>query len=393
MKKKILIVDDSALMRRVLCDIINSDDRFEVAEYAIDGADGFKKICAKNYDAVVLDVYMPKMTGLELLREMQKSKVYANVLMASTTTGEGAKETLMALELGAVDFIKKPENVADARHDEFKKRFLDLLDVVSKTDRSHMAKAGQQSASSSGKGTTFVSRYDVNFHTKPGMFTEQPAAPRAGGTAGPKKESSAVNNIQLPKVPGRKIVAIASSTGGPKALQEVIPRLPGNLKAPVLLVQHMPKGFTASLASRLDELSQVKVMEAREGQAIANGNVYIAPGGAHLKAGKSAGSMKLHLTDEPTREGVKPCANYMFESLVDSGYDEVVCVVLTGMGCDGTAGIKELSKKQKVRVIAQNEESCTVYGMPRSIVDSGLADDVVPLSQVADQIIKNVGVL
>ncbi len=380
-------------MRRVLCDIINSDDRFEVAEYAIDGADGFKKICAKNYDAVVLDVYMPKMTGLEMLREMQKSKVYANVLMASTTTGEGAKETLMALELGAVDFIKKPENVADARHDEFRKRFLDLLDVVSKTDRSHMAKAGQQSASSSGKGTTFVSRYDVNFHTRPRMFTEHTAAPRAGGTAGPKKESSAVNNIQLPKVPGRKIVAIASSTGGPKALQEVIPRLPGNLKAPVLLVQHMPKGFTASLASRLDELSQVKVMEAREGQAIANGSVYIAPGGAHLKAGKSAGSMKLHLTDEPTREGVKPCANYMFESLVDSGYDEVVCVVLTGMGCDGTAGIKELSKKQKVRVIAQNEESCTVYGMPRSIVDSGLADDVVPLSQIADQIIKNVGVL
>ena len=121
--------------------------------------------------------------------------------------------------------------------------------------------------------------------------------------------------------------------------------------------------------------------------------MYIAPGGVHLKAGKSAGGIKLHLTDEPAREGVKPCANYMFESLVDSGYDEVVCVVLTGMGCDGTAGIEELKKKQKVRVIAQNEESCTVYGMPRSIVDGGLADDVVPLSQVADQIIKNVGVL
>lgn len=393
MKKKILIVDDSALMRRVLCDIINSDDRFEVAEYAIDGADGFKKICAKTYDAVVLDVYMPKMTGLELLREMQKSKVYANVLMASTTTGEGAKETLMALELGAVDFIKKPENVADARHDDFKKRFLELLDVVCKASSDHMAKAGQQSASSGRKGTTFVTRYDVNFHTKPGMFTDPKAAPRAGGTAEPKKESAAGNSIPFPKVPGRKIVAIASSTGGPKALQEVIPRLPKNLKAPVLLVQHMPKGFTASLASRLNELSQVNVVEAREGQMIANGNVYIAPGGAHLKAGKSAGTMKLHLTDEPTREGVKPCANYMYESLVDSGYDEVVCVVLTGMGCDGTAGITELKKKQKVRVIAQNEESCTVYGMPRSIVDGGLADDVVPLSQVADQIIKNVGVL
>lgn len=393
MKKKILIVDDSALMRRVLCDIINSDDRFEVSEYAIDGADGFKKICAKPYDAVVLDVYMPKMTGLEMLREMQKSKVYANVLMASTTTGEGAKETLMALELGAVDFIKKPENVADARHDDFRKRFLDLLDVVSKANSSYMARAGQQSASSARKGTTFVSRYDVNFHTRPGMFTDLKQAPSAGGAAEPKKDSAVREVVQLPKVAGKKIVAIASSTGGPKALQEVIPRLPKNLKAPVLLVQHMPKGFTASLASRLNELSEVNVVEASEGQAIANGSVYIAPGGAHLKAGKSAGGIKLHLTDEPAREGVKPCANYMYESLVDSGYDEVVCVVLTGMGCDGTAGIVELKKKQKVRVIAQDEESCTVYGMPRSIVDGGLADNVVPLSQVADQIIKNVGVL
>ena len=383
-------------MRRVLCDIINSDDRFEVAEYAIDGADGFKKICAKTYDAVVLDVYMPKMTGLEMLREMQKSKVYANVLMASTTTGEGAKETMMALELGAVDFIKKPENVADARHEDFRKRFLELLDVVTKANSNYMARAGQHSATSARKGVTFVSRYDVNFHTKPGMFSEQKTAPRAGGTvtaSEQKKDDTASRNASLPKVPGRKIVAIASSTGGPKALQEVIPRLPKNLKAPVLLVQHMPKGFTASLASRLNELSEVNVLEAKEGQAISNGSVYIAPGGAHLKAGKSAAGIKLHLTDEPSREGVKPCANYMYESLVDSGYDEVVCVVLTGMGCDGTAGIVELKKKQKVRVIAQNEESCTVYGMPRSIVDGGLADDVVPLSQVADQIIKNVGVI
>lgn len=396
MKKKILIVDDSALMRRVLCDIINSDNRFEVAEYAVDGADGFKKLCAKTYDAVVLDVYMPKMTGLEMLREMQKSKVYANVLMASTTTGEGAKETLMALELGAVDFIKKPENVADARHDEFKKRFLELLDVVTKANSNYMARAGQ-SALTAHKGATFVSRYDVNFHTKPGMFTGQKTASRAGDApeakADPKMDDTAAKQANLPKVPGRKIVAIASSTGGPKALQEVIPKLPKNLKAPVLLVQHMPKGFTASLASRLNELSEVNVREAREGEVISNGNVYIAPGGAHLKAGKSAGSMKLHLTDEPTREGVKPCANYMYESLVDSGYDEVVCVVLTGMGSDGTAGIVELKKKQKVRVIAQNEESCTVYGMPRSIVDGGLADEVVPLSKVADHIIKNVGVI
>ncbi|MCR5508577.1 MAG: chemotaxis-specific protein-glutamate methyltransferase CheB [Lachnospiraceae bacterium] len=388
MKKKILIIDDSALMRRVLCDIINSDDRFEVAEYAVDGADGFKKLCLKSYDAVVLDVYMPKMTGLELLREMQKSKVYANVLMASTTTGEGAKETITALDLGAVDFIKKPENVADARHDDFKKRFLDLLDVVTRTDSNYMAKAWQQSqASGRSTGKTFVSRYDVNFHLTPGALKKAPVT-----SAETKRSDGTEEARQYPKVPGRKIVAIASSTGGPKALQEVIPRLPGTLNAPVLLVQHMPKGFTASLAARLNELSELNVCEAKEGETVRNGTVYVAPGGVHLKAGRNAGNIKLHLSDEPTREGVKPSANYMYESLIGSGYDEVVCVVLTGMGCDGTVGIRELKKKQKVRVIAQNEESCTVYGMPRSVIDGGLSDEVVPLSQVADQIIKNVGV-
>ena len=130
MKKKILIIDDSALMRRVFCDIINSDDRFEVVNTATDGAEGFKFICQKEYDAVVLDVYMPKMTGIQLLEEMQRSKVSARIIMASTTTGEGARETLDALSLGAIDFIKKPENVADTRKDEFSKRFLDLLYVV-----------------------------------------------------------------------------------------------------------------------------------------------------------------------------------------------------------------------------------------------------------------------
>lgn len=378
MKKKILVVDDSALMRRVLCDIINSDERFEVADIAIDGAEGFKLIVARHYDAVVLDVYMPRMTGLQMLKELQKSGVQANIMMASTTTDEGARETLDALELGAIDFIKKPENVADARHDDFKERFLSVLEVVAGARIS--TRRPTPVSTSSEKGRVFTQRYDVNFHTR-------------GETDMPSSDQGGISLKKHDSVTGEKIVAIASSTGGPRALQDVIPKLPKNLNAPVLLVQHMPKGFTKSLADRLDEISPIKVSEACDGEKIEKGHVYIAPGGKHLKLMKKPGGVyEIALTDEPNREGVKPCANYMYESLMQSDFAEVTCAVLTGMGADGTAGIKALSAKKKIFCVAQDEESSTVYGMPKSIAKTGLCNCVVPLISVADQIIKNVGV-
>ena len=392
MKKKILIIDDSALMRRMWRDIIDTDDRFEAGDIAVNGAEGFKRIVAGNYDAVVLDVYMPQMTGLEMLEEMQKSNVRANVLMASTTTREGARETLTALELGAIDFITKPENVADTRNESFRKRFLDLLWVVS---NANPAAGRKPKPSVTAAPKTFVARYDVNFHTMP---KETPQEAKEAKEVKEVKEARPalsvprVANVSYPKGKGRKIVAIASSTGGPKALQQVIPKLPGNLCAPVLLVQHMPKGFTLSLAEHLNEQSDIVVEEAKENTRLENGHVYIAQGGKHLKAAYRNNAYFLECTDEPTREGVKPCANYMFESLIDSVFDEVVCVVMTGMGSDGTEGIVNLSKSKKVHVIAQNEDTCTVYGMPRSIVLAGLANDIVPLEEVAEQIIKEVGV-
>lgn len=380
MKKKILVIDDSALMRRMWRDIIATDDRFEATDFAVNGAEGFKRIVAGNYDAVVLDVYMPQMTGLQMLEEMHKSNVHANVLMASTTTRDGARETLTALELGAIDFITKPENVADTRNDAFRERFLNLLWTVS---NANPAAVRRPKPVHSSEHRTFEARYDVNFHTaKPQSPTPEAAKPY---TATPSP-------VAFPKGRGGKIVAIACSTGGPKALQHVIPKLPKNLYAPVLLVQHMPKGFTLSLAEHLNEQSAVVVEEAKENMRLENGHVYVAPGGKHLKAVHRNNAYFLQCTDEPTREGVKPCANYMFESLIDSAFEEVVCVVMTGMGSDGTEGIVNLSKSKKIHVIAQNEETCTVYGMPRSIVLSGLADDVVPLEEVAVQIIKEVGV-
>lgn len=191
----------------------------------------------------------------------------------------------------------------------------------------------------------------------------------------------------------KKLVAVASSTGGPKALQSVIPYLPSNLNAPVLIVQHMPAGFTEALAGRLNMLSKLSVKEAAEGDILEKGHAYLARGGRHMNAVRKGGRQLIHYTDEPPREGVRPCANYMYESLADSEYDEIICVVLTGMGADGTAGIINLKAKKRITVIAQNEETCIVYGMPRSVVNAGLANKVIPLTQIANEIIKNVGVI
>ena len=354
--KKILVVDDSALMRRVLCDIIESDDRFRVEDRAVNGVEALDLLSRKTYDAVVLDVNMPQMNGLELLKELQKRKISARVMMASTDTKEGAKTTLDALELGALDFIHKPNNAMDCRTDSFKARMLRILAVVAESKAPSFGRTfTMEELKTSKKMVELVS-----------------------------KHASAVT--------GNRIVALASSTGGPKALQSVIPRLPKNLKAPVMIVQHMPAGFTASLAERLDSLSEVHVKEAAEGDVIEAGTVYIAMGGRHMNVSTSGGRSTVHYTDEPTREGVRPCANYMYESLMNSGYDQVVCVVMTGMGADGTEGIINLKTKKKIHVIAQEASTCAVYGMPKSVVNAGLSDQVVPLDQIAQEIIMNVGV-
>ncbi len=358
MKKKILLVDDSALMRRVMCDIINSDERFEVVDKAANGLEAFDLLSRKTYDAVVLDVNMPKMNGLQLLQELRKFKIAARVMMASTDTREGTKTTLDALELGALDFIHKPDNAIDCRVDTFKQEMLRILDVVAN------------------------SRLPA-FETKQQIFQNRMMVQKVVDIA--KKHTA--------KSTGKKLVAIASSTGGPRALQAVIPKLPEDLNAPVLIVQHMPKGFTASLAERLNGLSEVKVKEAAEGDELESGHVYLAMGGMHMNVKTSgAGKYTIHYSDEPTREGVKPCANYMYESLIDSQFDEIVCVVMTGMGADGTAGIKNLEAKKKVHVIAQDQDTSTVYGMPKSVVNAGLSDQIVPLEEIAQEIILNVGV-
>lgn len=385
--KKILVVDDSALMRRVLCDIINSDKRFQVTAKAADGLEAFDLLTREQFDAVVLDVNMPRMNGLELLRELNKFKIPVRVLIASTESSEGAAVTLEALELGALDFIEKPGTSFGCRGEEFTNSFLETLYAV-------------------------CSSRLVKYENKPGpaVRPQRPADRKQnasggrvlsgmpGGTraAADSRNLSGENMSRMrPSAPrgGSRIVAIASSTGGPKALQEVIPLLPRELDAPVLLVQHMPKGFTNSLAMRLNDLSQIQVKEAQEGEILQKGVAYVAMGGKHLNIQpKAAGTYVVHYSDEPPREGVKPSANYMYESLMDSDFSEIVCVVLTGMGADGTAGIRSLKKKKELYVITQDPDSCVVYGMPKSVVNAGLSDQETPLGEIARRVTERVGV-
>lgn len=356
--KKILVVDDSALMRRVLCDIISQDERFQIAGRATNGLEALELLKKFTYDAVVLDVNMPRMGGLELLKELQKQKIPAKIMMASTDTKEGAKTTMDALELGALDFVHKPVNAIDCREDTFVQTLHRTLWAVSESKMPVFEKAFKVESIKTTKQVVELVR----------------------------KHSSMIS--------GNQLVAIASSTGGPKALQSVVTKLPKNLKTPVVIVQHMPVGFTHSLAERLNSLSELTVSEGVDGEVLERGHVYIARGGKHLNIdAKPGGKYVIRYSDEPTREGVKPCANYMYESLMGSSLDQIVCVVMTGMGADGTKGIENLKSRKNVHVIAQEQSTCAVYGMPRSVVQAGLADQVVPLDQIAQEIILNVGVI
>lgn len=354
--KKILIIDDSALMRRIFCDIISSDDRFIVKDTAANGIEGLKLLSENEYDLILLDLMMPQMDGITFLKELARIQCSTKVVIISTVAGEGTKITIEALSLGAADFIKKPQSIIELQSEKFQKLFFQVITSVFDEDMS------------------------VSIVKK---------SPISGGL----HRMTRRNHSEVANADMKKIVAIASSTGGPKALMEVIPLLPANLDAPVLVVQHMPKGFTESLANRLNSVSHLHVCEACDGDVVKKGTVYIAKGGLHMEVKSVAGTDRIFLFDAGTREGVKPCANYMYESIAKTNYQHAACVILTGMGADGTEGISNLKKDKTVYVISQSKETCAVYGMPRCVDAEGLTDESVPLNKVAEAIIKHVGVM
>lgn len=374
--KKILVVDDSALMRRVIFDIINSDEKLQAERYAVNGLEALEILqSGEKFDAIVLDINMPKMNGIELLRELRKQGFNEKVLIVSTLAKEGAKETIQALELGAFDFVTKPDSLAEAKGPTFGKRLISMLHAATNLPAVETSDDEELNALVASKSKKTVTKEIVSIPKKilKGDVSKHSKKPLGGGA--------------------RKLVALACSTGGPKALQYVVPFLPANLDAAVLIVQHMPEGFTASLSNRLNELSRINVTEAEHGAIIEKGTVYIAKGGSQMRlVEKGKKEHSLSVTVEAARNGLKPCADIMYESLMKSSFDEITCVVMTGMGADGTKGILQLEQTNKIYVIAQDEMSSTVYGMPKAIADAGAVDEVVTLKQIADAITKHVGV-
>lgn len=370
MMKKIIVIDDSALMRRHVSDIINSTSEYHVDFFASDGLEALEILREHHdIDVAICDLNMPRMDGLQLLEKIAQEKIPVPVVMFSSNSE--TKNTIMALELGAIDFVKKPDRIGAGANFSFRSKLLSAMNIAAAyKQRMLVGNILQQPAKAVATKVVEPEKPVVKKET----VTESVSRRRARGNA----------------VAGDKIVALACSTGGPKALQSVIPKLPANLAAPVVIVQHMPAGFTDSLAQRLNSLSEIQVKEAKDGEILQNGYVYIAKGGTHLMI--DGGTIKFN--DDPPVVGLKPCANIMYESLCSQSYNEIICVVLTGMGSDGTNGIKQLKQAAKnMYVISQDEASSTVYGMPKAVFEQGLTNSVHDLNDIAAAIVKKVGVL
>lgn len=344
---KVLIVDDSAFMRKVLTDILESDDSICVVGTAVDGKDALEKIRQLDPDVVTLDVDMPVMDGINCLKEiMQKNP--KPVIMLGSGTEYGAEMTIRALDEGAVDFVAKPKNIFDIRNDIKKNEIIEKI-IIAKNIK---LKSIQKKVIDDDKRMV-------------------------------AKNAKPVKNI----------IAIGCSTGGPKALQSVIPYLPRDMSIAVLVVQHMPPGFTKSLAERLDSKSNLLVKEATHMEKVLEGYAYIAPGDSHMKVQAAAnGDIIINLDKSPPVGGHRPSVDVMMTSLSETGLKNIIGVILTGMGADGSIGIKKLKEVNESFIIAQDEETSVVYGMPKMAVQTGAVDKIVSLEKIPGEIIQYLGV-
>lgn len=354
-KIKVLIIDDSAFMRRIISEMLESDANIEVADTARNGKEGLEKAKSLKPDIITLDIEMPGMNGLETLVELMKLRPIPKVIMLSSMTYEGGETAIKALELGALDFVAKPTaSIIDFDADRIKDDLIKKINFIGKS----------------------VGAYDPELKIADRIPLVKKKAIISSSLGG---------NLKY-------IIAIGTSTGGPRALQEVLPKLPHDIPAAVLVVQHMPPGFTKSLSARLDSLSDINIKEAEEGDMLKPGWAYVAPGDYHMLINKYKNDeYKISINKEPPVTGHRPSVNVMMNSVAECGHKNIIAVMMTGMGNDGSEGILKI-KETGGKTIAQDESTCVVYGMPKSAVNIGAIDTVVPLHNISTEILKNMGV-
>ncbi|MBI1751345.1 MAG: chemotaxis response regulator protein-glutamate methylesterase [Acidobacteria bacterium] len=355
---RILVVDDSPFMRKSLQKMLEEAPDLRVIATARDGIDALEKIQEHKPDIVTLDIEMPRMDGLTCLKKIMADHPMP-VLMVSSLTQEGAQATLDALSLGALDFIPKESGFAS----------LSILQI-------------QQDLQEKVRRLATSPRFHRPAHAQPAPST--PAPFPAARPAAPKTGPSTVGapaGLGVASSPQAELLIIGSSTGGPKALQDILPALPASLPVPCLIVQHMPSTFTKPFAERLDGLCQVHVKEAEQGEHLKAGTVYIAPGGIHMTYGARGPKGCLELSPEPVSSLHRPSVDVLFLSVAELYRGQVLAGILTGMGADGAKGMEQL-KRKGAHTLAESEESCVVYGMPRAAVERGCVDAIAPVSEI-----------
>jgi two-component system, chemotaxis family, protein-glutamate methylesterase/glutaminase len=340
----VLVVDDSAFMRRMTSQIIDGSGEFTVIGTARNGYDALKQVHALDPDLVTLDVDMPELDGLNALGYIMSEMPRPVVMLSAGTTSNGQTATLRALELGAVDFVCKPSGSISLDLRIITGQLLDALRAAMQTNL-----AAQR----------MMPRIPVD----------------SGGPDGGSHDGAT------------NAVVIASSTGGPRALTAVLPRLPRTLAAAVLVVQHMPAGFTKSLAQRLDVMSPLHIDEAQEGELVVHGRVYVAPGGYHMTVKSTLTGPRIALDTSPTLWGVRPAADHLFSSAASVFGASTMAVVLTGMGRDGADGTRAI-RAAGGRAVAQDRETSTIFSMPQAAIDVGGADQVLPLTAIGPGIVE-----
>jgi two-component system chemotaxis response regulator CheB len=368
----VLVVDDSAFMRRVISDILSSTDEFRVVGTARDGNDALRKVHQLEPDLVTMDVEMPGLDGLSALGYIM-SETPRPVVMLSAYTTEGGEATMRALDYGAVDFVAKPSGTISLDLDTVADRLLDALRAAATANLAVIpVRVRRPPAPAAPPAEAAV---DAEPPAQPGTAAARRRRRRA--------EAAEPRRPAAPRIEtGRSaemVIAIAASTGGPRALTELIPRLRAPLGAAVLIVQHMPPRFTRSFAERLDGMSGLRVSEATDGELVCADHVYLAPGDFHMRVVREGGEVRVALDQGPTVWGVRPAADRLFRTVADLFGARAVGVVLTGMGRDGAEGLREIVDAGGFG-IAQDRASSVIFGMPAAAAKA--ADEVMPLDAI-----------